>query len=111
MDNYFTTLLILCSLLPPLAFAKGMDPTAPLGWQKAKTVSSSTSKSQSKQHIPYLQLIVCGSANCQATLDFITVVKGDRIKGFLVRDIDENQVILEKGKKTHQLKLFPEFTK
>ncbi|MGC9460548.1 hypothetical protein [Vibrio genomosp. F10] len=82
------------------------DPTAPLGWQK-KESSTSTAKKTVVYRLPTLKSIACDHVNrCNAVLNNSVVETGDKLNGYQVRQITDEKVTLVRGSKLWTLELF-----
>ncbi|UUM30904.1 MSHA biogenesis protein MshK [Vibrio japonicus] len=81
------------------------DPTAPLNWQKP-TVPQETKKVVNRP-LPKLESIVCsGDVACKAVVSGQVVVAGDSISGYQVKNVESEHVVLSRGGKQLNLKLF-----
>ncbi|MGF1698165.1 MSHA biogenesis protein MshK [Vibrio lamellibrachiae] len=84
----------------------GQDPTAPLGWEKPAK-STSTAKRTITYRLPTLKSIACDEVGrCNAVLNNSVVEKGDKLNGYQVRQISDENVTLVRGSKLWTLELF-----
>ncbi|OIQ24844.1 MSHA biogenesis protein MshK [uncultured Vibrio sp.] len=82
------------------------DPTAPLGWVKSEE-SKSTAPKRVVYKVPTLKSIACDQlGRCNAVLNDRVVTKGDKMNGYQVRQISDENVILARGSKLWTLELF-----
>nr|WP_217906431.1 MSHA biogenesis protein MshK [Vibrio sp. JPW-9-11-11] len=80
------------------------DPTAPLGWEAS---SSSAKATKSVPPLPQLQSIVClTDTPCGAVLNGQSLLTGERVSGYTVRNIEPQSVTLSRGDKVWKLSLF-----
>ncbi|OEE79901.1 hypothetical protein [Vibrio genomosp. F6] len=98
--------IIVCLMGISLSAFAAQDPTAPLGWM-APADKVVKKKRVRTYRLPTLQSIVCkDEAPCYAILNDQVVTQGNTIHGYRVKQVNAEDVTLQRGSKTWKLELF-----
>lgn len=94
---------LLCVVFAWPVMAQG-DPTAPLSWQAPR----STPRTTASVRLPQLQSIICQGDErpCYAILNGRTLAVGERIQGYTLSGIRDDEVTLVRQGRQWRLSLF-----
>lgn len=106
--KYFLLLFVLlASSINASEISAGHDPTEPLSWLKPEPQQKKIVKK--RQYFPSLQAINCngsGNADCYAVLDDKSMKQGEKISGYTLLSINDDNVFIGRAGKRWELSLF-----